>query len=256
MIRIGPAGLGGVKEAVSNLQGFAKKGIRACEIAFTYGAYIKEQDAPEIKNAAQDLDINLSIHAPYWINLNSDDKKKLEMSKHRILDSCRIGDKLGAKYVVFHPGYYGKDKDETFDNIKSAVIEIKERISSEGWQCDAIPETMGKVNVFGSIDEILKLVKETKCFFCIDFAHLTARSNGKMGYKEMYERVAGFKNLHCHFSGIVYGDKGEKHHKITSAEEWKALLSVLPKAKDITIINESPEPVSDSVKGLEILDSL
>ncbi|MBI2449105.1 TIM barrel protein [Candidatus Pacearchaeota archaeon] len=256
MIKIGPAGLGGVKEAAANLHEFAKKEIKACEIAFTYGVYIKEQDALEIGNTARDLDISLSIHAPYWINLNSDDRNKIEQSKKRILDSCNIGDKLGARYVVFHPGYYNKNKEKSFDNIKNAVIDIRNKIKEQGWSCDAIPETMGKVNVFGSIDETLKLVKETSCFFCIDFAHLLARSNGKMTYKEMYHRVEEFPILHCHFSGIVYGDKGEKHHKITPDEEWTALLKVLPKAKDITIINESPEPVDDSVKGLKILDTM
>lgn len=256
MMRLGPAGLGGIKDAVANLHDFAKKGIRACEIAFTYGIYIKDQDAGIIGKVARDLDISLSIHAPYWINLNSDDIKKIEQSKKRILDSCNIGNKLGAKYVVFHPGYYGKEKEKTFENIKNAVIDIKEKIKKEGWNCVAIPETMGRVNVFGSLDETLKLVKEAKCFFCIDFAHLKARSNGKMEYREMYERVAEFKSLHCHFSGIVYGDKGEKHHKITPYEELKKLLNVLPKTKDITIINESPDPVADSVGGLKLLQSL
>lgn len=260
MIRFGPAGLGGVKEAVSNLQRFHELGLRACEIAFTYGVYIKEtqkKEIQEIKEAAEKLDIELSIHAPYYINLNSNEKKKVEESKKRILDCCKIGDLLGVRYVVFHPGYYGKmNSEQTYENIKKAILDIKEKIKENGWKVKLAPETTGKVNVFGKEEEILRLVKETGCFFTIDFSHLYARSNGKMSYKEMYEKVKHFSELHCHFSGIDFGEKGERNHKLTSESELRKLLDALPKNKKIVIINESPSPVQDSVKGLKILEKL
>ncbi len=257
-IRFGPAGLGGVKEAVSNLQTYARLGLKACEIAFTYGIYIKnEEDAVKIGRKAEELDIELSIHAPYWINLNSREKRKIEESKKRILDCCKIGSLLGVSYVVFHPGYYGKmDKGETYLNIKKAVQEIIKEVKKQRWKVKLAPETTGKVNVFGSIDEIKRLVKETGCFFTLDFAHLLARSDGKESYKEMYDKFKEFKNLHCHFSGIVYGEKGERSHKLTPESELKKLLSILPRNKEITIINESPEPVGDSVKALRIYKKL
>lgn len=257
MIRFGPAGLGGVKEAVSNLEKYGKLGLKACEIAFTYGVYIKETQKAEIKEireTAEKLDIKLSIHAPYWINLNSKEKRKIEESKTRIIESCRIGELLGAYRVVFHPGYYGGMYEEkTYENIKKAILEIQSVIKKNKWKIKIAPETTGKVNVFGKEDEILKLVKETKCSFCVDFAHLLARSGGKESYENMYEKFRDFKELHCHFSGIVWGKKGEIKHKITAEEELKKLLKVLPKNKQVTLINESPSPVNDSVKALKIL---
>jgi len=258
MIRFGPAGLGGVKEAVSNLEEYGKLGLKACEIAFTYGVYIKsEEDAVKIGKTAEELDIELSIHAPYWINLNSREKKKIEESKKRILDCCKIGSKLGVTYVVFHPGFYGDmDKKKTYQNIKKAIQEIMGEVKKNKWKVKLAPETTGKVNVFGKEDEILKLVKDTGCFFTLDFAHLLARSDGKMSYKEMIEKVSKFKTLHCHFSGIEWGDKGERNHKITPEEELKKLLTVLPKNKNIVVINESPDPVGDSAKALKILKNL
>lgn len=255
MIRFGPAGLGSVKDAISNLEEYHKLGLRACEIAFTYGVYIKnEKEAREIGQAARKLDIKLSIHSPYFVNLNSKEKKKLEASKKRIIDCCKVADWLGAEIVVFHPGYYGKmDKETSFLNIKESVMEMLAEIKRNKWHVKIAAETMGKVNVFGTLDEILRLVKETSCSFCIDFAHLFARSNGKMGYNEMYEKVSHFPELHCHFSGIEFSDKGERHHKLTSRDELKKLISILPKNKNITIINESPNPVSDSALGIKIL---
>jgi deoxyribonuclease-4 len=257
-ILFGPGGLGGVKEAIKNLEEYNKLGLKACEIEFVYGIYIKESETKEIRETAEKFGIELSIHAHYWINLNSEDSKKIEESKKRILDCCRIGEALGVKKVVFHPGFYGKkDKEETYETIKKQIIEIQMEIERNKWKIKLAPETTGKVNVFGSVNEILSLVKETKCSFTVDFAHLLARSNGKMKYSEMVDSFREFKELHCHFSGINYGLKGEKNHLITPEKDLKELIRLLEKAgKRAVIINESPDPVGDSVKGLKIYEKL
>ena len=100
-VRFGPAGLGPVKEAVANLERYAKLGFKACEISFTYSVYIKEdKDIKKIREVAKRLDILLSIHAPYFINLNSKEPEKIENSKKRILACCEVGEKLGCYRVV------------------------------------------------------------------------------------------------------------------------------------------------------------
>ena len=260
MIRFGPAGLGGAKEAISNLQMYKEKGISACEIAFTYGIYLKEADAIEIGRAAKSLGIRLSIHAPYWINLNSTEKKKIEESKKRILGCCKIGSLLGACLVVFHPGYYEKmDKEETYQNIKREIIDIVKEIKKNKWRINIAAETTGKINVFGSVDEILRLVNETGCSFCIDLAHIRAREK-TIDYKEILEKFKSNGNIHIHFSGIEYGEKGEKRHIITPESEIRELLKNLqenlPKSKEIVIINESPNPLGDSIKTISILKKI
>jgi deoxyribonuclease-4 len=247
----GPAGLGGVKEAISNLEKYHKLGLKACEITFTYGVYIKSKDdAKEIGNKAKELGISLSVHAPYWINLNSSDKEKLEKSKERILRCLEVGTWLDASVVVFHPGFYGKEKENSFENIKARINEIIEEAKKNKYTPQLAPETMGKINVFGSMEEIAKLSKETGCRFCIDFAHILAREKRV----EMKKIIKLFpqKEWHCHFSGIDYGEKGEKNHKSTGEKNWKELLLNLPENKTMTIINEAPNPVADSVLGLKI----
>ena len=261
-IRLGPAGLGAkLGDAAESLERYHKMGIRACEIPFTYGIFIKEdkhkKEIKEIKEAAKKFDIKLSIHTPYWLNLNSKEKIKIEASKKRILDCCKIGELLGAEIVVFHAGFYGgMDKEECYHNIKKAIIEIMDKIKKEKWKIKIAPETMGKLNVFGTPEEILRLVKETGCSFCLDFAHMHARSIGKSSYSKIYEQFKQFPKLHCHFSGINFGSKGEISHKLTPESEIKKLLEALPKGKDITIINESPDPVGDSLKSKRILESI
>ncbi len=253
MIKFGPAGLGPVKTAEAVLESYNSLGLRACEIAFTYSVYIKnKEDAVRIGKKAKNLGIALSIHAPYWVNLNSAEKEKIEATKQRIIECCRVGELLGAKIVVFHPGYYGKNKEEAYEKIKEGIIDIMERIKKEGLKIKIAPETMGKTGVFGSIEEISSLVKETGCSFCIDFAHILARDKS-VDYEKV-QKLFPQKEWHCHFSGIVYGEKGEKNHKKTELKEWIELLKNLPKDREITIINESPYMVEDSIEGLKLLN--
>jgi len=256
-IRFGPAGIGSVKDAAENLEEYHKKGLRACEIPFTYGVFIKEdkhkKEIEDIKRASEKFDVKVSIHAPYWINLNSKEKQKIEESKNRILSCCKIGHKLGAEKIVFHPGYYGgMDEKETYETIKNAILDLEKEIKKKKWKVKLCPETTGKVNVFGKEEEILKLVKDTKCSFTIDFAHLLARTQGKMSYKGMYDKVKNFNEIHAHFSGIEWGEKGERRHIPTSDSEIKKLLKALPKNKNITIICEAPDPIKDSLKMLKL----
>jgi deoxyribonuclease-4 len=252
-IKFGPAGLGPVKEAIETLKDYSKLGLRACEIAFTYGIYIKSgKEASEIGKVAKNLGIDLSIHAPYWINLNSNEKIKIEASKKRIIDCCKIGEELGAKVVVFHAGFFGKmNKEESYQNIKNAILDILNEIKKNKLKIKIAPETMGKINVFGSIDEISRLVKETGCSFCIDFAHIEARDK-RINWRLLEDSFKD-KKWHCHFSGIEYGEKGEKRHIKTSKEKWREILKNLLENKEYTIINESPYSVEDSIEGLNLV---
>jgi deoxyribonuclease IV len=257
IIRFGPAGLGPIKEAVGNLEEYHRLGFKACEIAFTYGVYIKNEfDIKKIREASEKLGIRLSIHAHYWINLNSKEKRKIEESKTRILECLEIGEKLGAYRVVFHPGFYqGMDKEETYQNIKREILELQKKIKENKWKIKLAPETTGKINVFGSIEEISRLVKETDCSFCIDFAHILAREK-KVDYEKIKKNFGKYEIWHIHFSGIEYSDKGERKHINTKKEEWTKLLKELPKNKDLVIINESPSTLNDSVEGLKLYKNL
>lgn len=246
--------MGSVKDAEKTFAEYNKLGFRICEIPFTYGIFIKDQKTAEnISKLAKKFSIELTIHAPYWINLNSAEKEKINASKQRILDCCKVGTWLEASRVIFHCGFYGKmTKEETFQNIKERVLEIKEECKRKSYTPLLTPEIMGKINVFGSIEEIHLLSEQTGCSFCIDFAHILAR------YKDYnFENVKNIfkksRDWHVHFSGIEYGEKGEKHHKLTPEKEIEILLKNLPLNKNITLINESPNPMQDSLKTINLL---
>lgn len=254
MIRLGTAG----SPATSTLKGIkiiADSGLQTMEVEFVRGVKMSNSTAKEVGKAAKDYNIKLSVHAPYYINLNSEEKAKITASIKRILQSCERAHYLKAQYVVFHPAYYGKrEKEETFNNVKKAMLEMQAAIKKKRWKVKLAPETTGKVNVFGSIEETLRLVKETKCSFCVDFAHIKARQ-GSINYSKVLKQFP--KQMHCHFSGIEYTKKGERRHILTSKKETIELAKAILKRKaNATIINESPDPLKDSLMAKKVFESL
>ncbi len=256
MIYLGPAGVGG--ESLQGLKHIKELGLNAVEIEFVRQVYMTNESAKTTGNLIKKLKLKTSIHAPFFINLASDEKSKIYASINRILQSCERGHHLGADYIVFHPGFYGKrTKQETYELIKNYILAIKKKIKEKKWNVKLAPETTGKINVFGNLDETLQLVKDTKCHFTIDFAHMKARNLGKINYEEIFDKIKHFKHIHAHFSGIEWTTKGEKKHILTDMDETKLLLKELLKRKtNITIINESPDPLGDTLKTKELLQNL
>ncbi len=237
-------------------------GLGAMELEFVRSVNITKEKAPNVKKAAEKNNIVLSCHAPYFINLNSHEKKKLKDSIERILNSARIANLCGAWSVVFHAGFYQKStKEETYERIKKAIKWIAETLKKENNKIWVRPETTGKETQFGNIDEILELSSEfDNVMPCIDFAHFHARTNGKYNtYKEfcsILESVEkklgkkGIENMHAHLTGIEYTEKGERRH-LTLQESDLKYEELLKALKDFNvrgvIISESPNIESDAL---------
>ena len=256
MIRLGPAGSGGL----GNLEGVKKAkafGLDAMEVEFTYGVQISNAQAKAVGEIAKALGIALSVHAPYYVNLASFERDKISQSKKRILLSAERAHYLGARYVVFHAGFYqGRPEKEIYVIIKKEIKDMLRTIKRKKWNIALAPETTGKKSQFGSLEELLRLRKDTGCELCVDFAHILARE-GAIKYEEVFKKLKKIKHVHAHFSGIEYTNKGERRHLITGTRELESLLEHAVKSKiDMTIINESPGPVSDSLKARKILNSL
>ena len=248
MIRIGPAGSAGLGNEKA-LEKIYELGLNAMEIEFTYGVRMSDSQAKKLGERARELDILLSVHCPYYINLASGEKAKLDASKKRILDSCHKAHLLGARYIVFHAGFYqDRTKKDTYNIIKKEIKDLIKGVKKNRWHVTLAPEITGKKSQFGDIDELLKLRKETGCELCVDFAHILAR-DGQIDYGDVFNKLNDIGRIHAHFSGIEYTEKGERRHVVTEKNVIMPLVKkILEHKVDITIINESPEPIRDSVK--------
>ena len=255
MIRIGPAGSGGLGN-LNGIRKVARMKLDCMEVEFTYGVRMTMDAARVLGAFAEDKGVILSVHAPYYINLSSDEEEKAVASKKRILESCERADALGARNVVFHAGFYQKrSPDLTFNLIKKAILEMQEHISRKRWQTRLCPEIAGRTSQFGSLDELLKLMKETGCEITVDFSHLYARQQGNIDYPRLFERLP--KKFHAHFSGIKYGEKGEKKHVVTTKKFFEPLAKELVKRKlEVTVISESPRPYKDAAMMKKVLQRL
>jgi deoxyribonuclease-4 len=200
-------------------------GLGCMELEFVRGVTMTREVSHEVRRAKERTGVALSVHAPYYINLNAKEEEKREASIRRILDSARIGYAAGARDIVFHPGYYLKrPEEEVYEVMREAISGIMEVLDGEGIDVTLRPETTGKHTQFGSLEELISLSQEVGGVLpCVDFAHIHARTwrnNSKDEFMAILERLEkelgkeAVENLHAHVSGIEYGRKGEKRHLI------------------------------------------
>ncbi|MBQ9375466.1 MAG: TIM barrel protein [Ruminococcus sp.] len=190
------------------------------------GVRVTDKTANDLRQKAEDNDITLSLHAPYFISLSSIDKEKRDNSINYILQSCDAATRIGAKRIVIHSGSCGKiTREEALELAKDTLVRARKAAVDEGYEhITFCPETMGKVNQLGNLTEVLKLCQLDDSFIpCIDFGHLNAREfgyiKGKAEYEKMLDEVENLigkdrlKVFHSHFSKIMFTvPGGEKKH--------------------------------------------
>lgn len=258
-------GTGGVplstpsRDTISGIKRIKELSLDCMEIEFVRGVKMGEKTAGEVRKVASELGVKLSVHAPYYVNLNSAEKG--EASKQRVFEAARIGSLCGARDIAFHPGYYLKSSPENaYKTIKRRIEEIVESLEQENIDATLRPETTGKKTQFGTLDEVLRLSMELERVLpCIDFAHMYAKSRGALNsYEQFYqvlERVEsalgreGIKNMHIHMSGIEYGKGGERDHVVLRESAFR-YMEVLRALHDFNasgiVICESPNLEEDA----------
>ncbi len=236
-------------------------GIGAMEMEWVQRVPMNESRMLEINATAQKLGITLTVHAPYYINLNSPDTTVLSASKKRIIDALTMSEIAGVRSVCVHAAFnLGQAPETVYDNVRRAVDDIMSHKFKLFPSVNLGLETMGKQTQFGTLEEVLRISREFDIYPVIDPAHMHARTNGLVNttkeWEEMfdsYEEYLGatsLKSVHMHFSGIAYGPKGEKHHLplMESDARWQDFLGVLKKRKiGGTVVCESPLLESDTL---------
>lgn len=242
--------------SVGAVQHLASQELTAFEMGWVRSVRVSEKTCEAIKTAAMDSDVELSVHAPYYINLNADDEE-WPKSRKRLMDAAHFGNLAGATDIIFHPGSYFEREPELV--LKTAIPRLEgcvEELRSSGNGVILRPETMGKGALLGSLEDTLAMSQEIEGVEpCVDFAHLHARmGDGSINtYSEWKEALEAYrdalgdqalKRLHCHLSGIEYGPKGERKHLFIhdSDLDLEALLTAL-RDMDCSgrILCESPE---------------
>lgn len=200
-------------------------GLNGYEIECGRGVRISEGTLTRLPEIARENGINVTLHAPYFISLSSTEEEKRLNSVNYILESAKAAKAVGARKIVVHSGSCSKmTRAEALylakDTLKKAQAALDENGLSDIIIC---PETMGKINQLGTLDEVLELCGVDERFLpTIDFGHLNARTLGGIRGRDDYakilddiENALGYERLskmHVHFSKIEYTNGGEKKH--------------------------------------------
>jgi deoxyribonuclease-4 len=185
---------------------------------------VSEATCAQIKASAIEQDVLISIHAPYFINLNADETE-WPKSRQRLMDAAHYGNLAGATDIIFHPGsYFERQPAEVLPLAIDRLAGCLEELRASGNPVTLRPETMGKRALLGSLEDTLAMSRVLEGVEpCLDFAHLHARTgDGTLNsYAEWSHLLDGYAQalgeaalarLHIHLSGIDYGPKGEKEH--------------------------------------------
>lgn len=208
--------IGGIRYA-------AQLGLDALELAWVQGVRVSEATCAAIRATAEEHGMALSVHAPYYINLNADEEKWPRLRQY-LMDAAHFGYLAGATDIVFHPGsYFGQSPDAVLKVIVPRLEACVQELRQAGNPVRLRPETMGKAAMIGSLEDTLALAQIPGVLPCLDFAHLHARNgDGTLNsYEEWLQILETYRNalgesalldLHIHLSGIAYGPRGEKNH--------------------------------------------
>lgn len=230
-IKFGPSGnsLAFVNSGMSGTENSAiwvkNMGLDCFEYSFGRGVNMGDEKALSIGNAFKNAGVEISVHAPYYVNFANPDEENAKKSYDYVIQSAKKVKLMGGKRVVFHSACQGKAEREQ----AVALTEKRLRVL-----CDIIykenlndlffcPETMGKLGQIGTVEEITRFCKIDDVFVpALDFGHINARENGSLKTEEDYLNILSYMTdnlgyekmsvFHSHFSKIEYSKKGEVRH--------------------------------------------
>ncbi len=230
--RFGPAGNSDSfsrahKTSLAAPEWIAALGLDCYEYQCGKGVHVGEATCRRLGENAGAAGVMLSLHAPYFINLANPDREAVEKTIGYITAACQAADWMGAGRVVIHSGaLMGRSRREALDIARKTLPQVISACDGRGFgHITLCPETMGKINQLGDLDEVLELCTlDSRLVPCIDFGHLYARSlgvdNGREAFSRMLDRVEEVlgreraSRFHSHFSHIEFTPKGgEKCHR-------------------------------------------
>lgn len=234
------------------------KGLNAYEYQCSRGVKITDKKIEAIRKEAEKYQIRLSIHAPYYISLSTQQEEKQKATIQYIIDTMRVAQKMGVSEIVVHAGALLNLEREFAVESACKLLKQAYQAADELHLGDVIicPETMGKINQLGDSKEIIRMCQvDERLLPTIDFGHLYCRSLGALNSQEAWENelqlyIDGLgydrmKHFHSHFSKMEYTLTGGEKRHVTFQDSGfgpneRDVLSAIKKLKlEPTIICES-----------------
>ena len=245
--KFGPAGCpesfyaAGHKSTIEMPEWLNSIGLGAFEVQCGRGVKFSDESARRIGENAKHFGVQLSVHSPYYINISTTDPEKQEGSLNYVLQTLHVAKIMCAKRIVVHMGSFAGSTREAALGVSKDFMRLCLKHTDDIIIC---PETMGKMNQMGTVDEVLELCSiDERLMPTLDFGHINSRGQGCLRNEEdfekifeKYENILGRERLnkfHAHFSKIEFTKGGEKRH-LTFADtvygpEFEPLARVIVK---------------------------
>ncbi len=275
MIKFGPSGNSesfyaqGLAHTEQAAEFVRERGLDCFEYSFGRGVHMSEAKAISIGEAFAKAGVEISVHAPYYINFANTEEENAQKSYNYVLDSGRMLKLMGGRRCVFHSATQGKlEREEAVRLTEERLKVLRDYIYMNDLQdLYFCPETMGKIAQIGTLEEIVRFCKIDPVYLpAVDFGHLNAREQGSLKTKEDYKQRLEYmidelgyervKHFHVHFSKIQYSAKGEVRHltfeDTVYGPEFEPLAAALKELKlEPYIVSESAGTQAEDARAMK-----
>jgi len=208
-------------------------------------------DLAQTKALARALDVDLTLHAPYYVDFFGSQEAR-ERSMHQIQWASVLAEGLGARMAVTHLGFYGPgSRSDSVQELTEVARELADWLKeySHGSVRLGI-EPSGHPDVFGSREEILEVAHQVKGVVpVLNLPHLAAREHkifetpdDLRPIVEEFVKASGGE-LYMNFAGVEFYGPGE--FRLTPIKRGQARFDPVAelfadREYDVTVISSSP----------------
>ncbi|MCI4320972.1 MAG: TIM barrel protein [Thermoplasmata archaeon] len=208
-------------------------------------------DLAQTKALARALDVDLTLHAPYYVDFFGSQEAR-ERSMHQIQWASVLAEGLGARMAVTHLGFYGPgSRSDSVQELTEVARELSDWLKeySHGSVRLGI-EPSGHPDVFGSREEILEVAHQVKGVVpVLNLPHLAAREHkifetpdDLRPIVEEFVKASGGE-LYMNFAGVEFYGPGE--FRLTPIKRGQARFDPVAelfadREYDVTVISSSP----------------
>ena len=195
-------------------------------------------------------------HDSYLINLGNPDPEKRKNATEAFVAELQRVEKLGLKYLNFHPGSgLGADLQDTLKVIAEC---IRQALTETSTVIPVIENTAGQGNCAGKnleeLQRLLELVNSDRCGICIDTCHAyaagidLASSEGYEAFWDEFTRRIELKRLrgmHLNDTKSALGSHLDRHAPLGEGNLGWTLFDRLAKDSRLDgfpMVVETPEP--------------
>ena len=183
----------------------------------------KVKEADQLMKDNKIVKENVIVHAPYIINLATDDLVKREFSCNFLKEEIKRVETLGFSYLVLHPGsHVGAGTDKGIQNIADSLNKIIDKDT----KVVILLETMaGKGTEVGKnfeeLESIISKIKQKENIgVCLDTCHINDAGYDLNYFDKVldsFDKIIGLDKLKCihvNDSKNIMGSHKDRHENI------------------------------------------